>query len=254
MNAAIPEQSGWSGRRWVGFVILVFGLHVGLIFALGSRKPVTPRHGAPAPALQLATRLSEGQLLEDPTLFALPHPRSFAGASWLPVPRIEFPPFRWTEPPRLMDLPVEQLGLGFLRHVQTNRAARLALAPLAAPEAAQLPASETSAPAKRTSNYRLNGGLAERRWLNPPPALPAWPAADPLTNSVVLALVDPDGQVVSPVLLPPGSGSRRADELALELVRAARFTPANGDAVVGTLLFEWSTVPLAETNSAGAKP
>ena len=254
VSAAIPELRGWSGRRWLGFIALVFGLHVGLIFALGSRKPVLPRRVEHAPALQLATRWSEGQLLEDPTLFALPHPRGFAGASWLPVPQLEFPPFRWTEPPRLLELPVDELGGGFLRYVQTNRTVRLGLAPLPTPEPAQPPPSEASAPAKRDSTFHINGGLANRRWLNAPTDLPPQSAADTLTNSVVLALVDPDGQVISPVLLPPGSGSRSADELALELVRGARFTPARGDAVIGTLLFEWSTLPPTDTNNASAKP
>jgi hypothetical protein len=254
VNATISEQPGWPRRRWFSFVVLVFALHVGLIFALGSRKPVTPRRVEQVPAMQLATRLSEAQLLEDPTLFALPHSRGFAGASWLPIPRIEFPPFRWTEPPRLLELPVEQLGVGFLRYVQTNRAARLGLAPLPAPVPTRLPASETSTPAKRDSTFRINGGLADRRWLNAPAELPPQSAADTLTNSVVLVLVDSDGQVISPVLLPPGSGSRRADDLALELTRGARFTPGGSDVTLGTLIFEWNTVPLVDTNTPTAKP
>lgn len=254
MNAASSEQRGWSGGRWGALITLVFALHVGLIFALGGRKPVIPRRVENAPAVQFATRLTDAQQLEDPTLLARPHPRGFAGASWLPVPQLEFPPFRWTEPPRWLELPGEQLTAGFLRYVQTNRPTRLGLAPLPAPEPARLPASETSFPAKRDSNYHLNGGLANRRWLNAPADLPPQSAADPLTNSVVLALVDSDGQVISPVLLPPGSGSRRTDEFALELVRTARFAPAGNDLTVGTLVFEWNTVPLADTNSPGAKP
>jgi hypothetical protein len=235
---------------------LVFAVHLGLIFAFGSRKPVVPRAVGPVPAVQMASRLTELQLLDDPTLFARPHTRGFAGNSWLRVPPHEFPPFRWTEPPRLLDLPVAQLGAVFLRHVQTNRSVALALNVLPVAQPTQLPPSETSAPARRTSSYRVRGGLAARRWLNPPTDLPSWPAPDPLTNTVVQVLADAQGQVISPIVLPPGSGSKAADARALEVAREARFAPVKAaPPTVGVLIFEWSTaLPAGETNAAAGKP
>lgn len=255
MNGTIQETRRWSRQRWYGYVALAFAAHVGLIFAFGSRKAIVPRTVANVPTLQLATRLTERQQLDDPTLFALPHPRGFAGASWLPVEKIAFDPFRWTEPPRLLPLPIEQLGVTFLRHVQSNRLTVLANHLLPLPPPAKLEPGEPRFPARRNSSLRVNGGLANRRWLNPPTDLPAWPAADPLTNSVVQVLTDASGQVVSPILLPPGSGSKPADTYALELARGARFAPRRGtETTVGTLIFEWNTVPLVETNPPATKP
>jgi hypothetical protein len=70
-------------------------------------------------------------------------------------------------------------------------------------------------------------------------------------------VMEPDGQVFSPVLMPPGSGSKSADQLALDIARSARFAPLPRDAgafTIGALVFEWHTVPLPDTNAPAAKP
>jgi len=80
-------------------------------------------------------------------------------------------------------------------------------------------------------------------------------SADLLTNTVVQVLVDADGNVVSPALLPPGSGDSRADQRALEVARTARFQPLRGSSpalTVGVLVFEWRTVAL--TNAPASNP
>ena len=52
MSALNPEP--WSHtRRWVS-IALVLGAQIGLIFAFGDRKPVTPRQPGSIPELRLA--------------------------------------------------------------------------------------------------------------------------------------------------------------------------------------------------------
>src|SRR5437773_6757094 len=96
----------WPRHRWGLLIALVFAAHVGLIFAFGDRHPIMPRPPGPAPELRLAIGSNELLALRDPTLFALPHPKGFAAAAWREISQTGFPPFRWTEPPRWLVLPV----------------------------------------------------------------------------------------------------------------------------------------------------
>ena len=133
----LRRDAGWSRQLWVVLILLAFAAHIGLIFALGDRKSVVPRVPAPAPPLRLLTGGDDWLALNDPTLFALPHPRGFAGALWLKLPRVEFPAFEWTEPPRWLPLPAEQLGGTFLRFMQTNPFTQLVLETRSAPALAR---------------------------------------------------------------------------------------------------------------------
>jgi len=256
MTAAQSEARPWSRRRWWTVILLVFALHVGLIFAFSERKPGAPRQPVQVARLRLVAERGELLALGDPTLFALPHPRGFAASAWLPVPRVAFAPFKWTESPRFLTLPAEQLGATFLQFMQTNTFAPFEMETMPAPEVI-LPESPPLFTPPTKSELSVRGDLAQRRLLNPP-ELASWPAADLLTNSVVRVQVDAAGHVFSPTLVPPGSGSRTADRRALELARALRFTPQSqpsllsadpqGSLTSGALVFEWHTVPLPPTN------
>jgi len=98
----------------------------------------------------------------------------------------------------------------------------------------------------------LDGPLAHRRLLVTP-QLPGWPSAELLTNSVVQLLVDAQGRTISAVLLAPGIRLKQqedADASALALALAAQFEPApSAAATVGTMVFEWLTLPPAATNA-----
>jgi hypothetical protein len=78
--------------------------------------------------------------------------------------------------------------------------------------------------------------------------LPDWPFPDVIAPSKVQVLVDAAGNVVSTILLPPGSGFTTADQYdvadqrAIELARALRFKPA-AHLTVGRIIFNWHTVP-----------
>jgi hypothetical protein len=252
--AELPREASWSRRRWWTLIALVFAAHVGLIFAIGDRRPIAPRPPATAPALRLAAEADELLALNDPTLFALPHRESFAGAAWRQIPEVKFPPFRWTEPPRLLALPLERLGAAFAQFMQTNLPVTSEQDNKPVPElvAPDLPQAEPAIPARST--LRLAGGLADRRLLNPP-ELPSQPWTDLLTNSVVQVLVSAHGNVISPPILLARCGSEKANQMALGIARSASFEPLrNGEMklTVGALIFEWHTVPM--TNAPATIP
>jgi len=258
-----PGERPWPRTRWWLLIALVFAAHLGLILAFADHRPMVPRRAAPGPVLRLATDSGDLLALFDPTLFARPHRRGFAGAAWLEIQPVEFLPFEWTEPPRWIPLPTGQLGAAFARFMQTNgfTAFQRGSKPppeMTIPELAPEPAFATE------SMLRIEGDLERRRLLNPP-ELGSWASAELLTRSVVQVLVDASGRVVSVALLPPGSGSPEADQHALELAKAARFEPAPGSGLgvtaspaaglsMGKMLFEWHTVPLAATNAPAAAP
>ncbi|HEX5220539.1 MAG TPA: hypothetical protein VFZ59_13295 [Verrucomicrobiae bacterium] len=250
-----PPQS-WSLTRWIVYVMVALAIHVGLIFIFGNRKPIVPRSVTNAPQIRLATTRSELQSLDDPTLFALPHPQGFAAKAWRQLPEVAFAPFRWTEPPQLLDLPAAKLGSAFLHFASTNVVRRVEVEALTAVPTTPPVSSDPPTSLKQHSTVSTSGSITRRRWLNAPAVLRSWPAADLLTNSVVRIVVDTDGQVFSPALLPPGSGSKAADQYALEIARAARFArlPRSAGQMIGTLVFEWHTVPVPDTNAPAGKP
>lgn len=257
MNLVQTQPPPWSRRRWWTSILLVFALHVGLIFAFSDRKPAAPPRPVQVARLNLVAERGELLALGDPTLFALPHSRGFVATAWLRKPRVEFAPFKWTEPPRFLTLPVEEPGATFLQFMQTNTFARFELDTLPPPELVLPEFPPLFTPPAR-SELRVLGGLAQRRLLNPP-ELPSVPAGDLLTNSVVRVQVDAAGNIFSPTLVLPGSGSKPADRRALELTRTFRFAPRSQPPVIsadpvgqltsGTLVFEWHTVAPAPTNA-----
>lgn len=253
MNSAVIEPRAWSpARRWL-WILLVFAAHLGLIFALGNRQPVRPRPPAPAPSLSLAPDASEWLALNDPTLFALPHRQGFAGAAWLKIHTNEILPFRWTEPPRLLPLPVADLGMTFAQFMRTNVFVSRQFESKPVPDLPLPVALEFAVAPPASSTLRVAGDLVDRRLLNPP-QLQTWPALDLLTNTVVRVLVRAEGNVFSHTLLAT-SGSKPADQRALDVSRAARFEPLRGASpalTVGALIFEWHTEPL--TNPPAVTP
>ncbi len=101
---------GWTRTRWFTVIALIFAAHIGFIFMLGERGQIVPRVVTNVPSLQLANDADELLALNDPTLFALPHPRDFASAVWSKMPDVKPPSFRWAESPRWLPLSAEGLG------------------------------------------------------------------------------------------------------------------------------------------------
>ena len=246
-----PGGGSWTRSRWLTLIALVFAAHVLLLFAFGGRKQIVPHVVTNVPTLKLADNSSEWLALNDPTLFALPHQKDFASAIWLPAHVLEPPPFRWTEPPRWLQLSAAELGLAFNQFMQTNRFAGLELQ-WKPPVKLSTPALPVESALKQTSTLQIQDDLAQRRLLDPM-ILPSWPYANVIAPSKVQVLVNEAGNVVSAVLLPPDNGFTaadqydQADQRALELARAARFAPSSR-LTVGRMIFNWQTVPMTNTN------
>jgi TonB family protein len=256
MTSASVESRSWSQRRCWGMIGLIFGVQLILIFWLGEASPIRPRPAAQAFTFKLAGSASAELLaLHDPTMFALPHPQ-------LVAPRPEFHPFVWSEPTNYLLPPIDQLGASFDRFVETSTFNSLPppakpLPDLTTPELPALPASAEH------STVRLEWDQAPRRLLTPL-ELRSWVSPDILTNSVVQIVVGAEGTPASVTLLS-GSGSRAADQEALEQANAARFEPLGrnplGTALNpvatlswGRMIFRWHTLPPPPTNAPAASP
>lgn len=238
-------------------IALVCAAHVGLLFMFGARKQIVPRPVTEVPTLKLAGRSDELVALDDPALFALPHSEDFVTAMWSQAPVVKQPSFRWTEAPRWLPLSANELMAVFNRFMQTNYFAGVALQ-LKPPVRLSTPAPPIGPALAQTSTMRVEGDLAQRRLLTPI-SLPSWPYADVVAPSKVQLLVDEAGNVVSAVLLPSDTNLEAlshydaADQRALELTRALRFSPAPR-LTIGQLIFTWHTVPPPATNSPAASP
>lgn len=248
---------GWSRRRWLAVIALVFAAHVVLIFLFGSKKAVVPRAVANVPALRLADNSGNLPALNNPALFALPNPEDFASAVWRITPGVEQPSFRWTAPANWLPLSTENLGAAIGRFTQTNF--------FAGHQPDFKPPAELNAPAlpiepalAQSSTLQIEGGLAQRRLLSEI-SLPSLPDNDVIAPTVVRALVDVAGNVVSVIVLPPENSLEAAghygpaDQRALEFTRQLRFAPA-AQLTFGEIIFNWHTVPLAATNAPVASP
>jgi len=263
-----------SRARWWVTVALVFLTQLGLVFWFGRKEPLLPADkGAPGLTYQLiTTRPGPLASLTDPTLFALPHQQSFSGPAWMTMPPPSFtgprwailnpPPvtsFTWSEPVRYLEVPFGPVGADVREPTLTN--AFSAVEAIARTEVKPRFAEESRPqPISRPSAWRLGGDLARRRLLTPLDLGPQR-SDDLLTNTVVQLVVDAQGRTVSVALLPPGSGSKDADQQALTLASAARFEPLSSEAAQqtagspfdlrwGELVFEWQTLPPLGTNQA----
>lgn len=246
LGLAEPKRSeDWTRQRWLTLIALVFAAHIGLIFLFGEKKEVVPRPVANVPTLKLANDPDELLALNDPALFVLPNPKDFASSAWLKMPDVKQPSFRFTELPRYLLAPdAENLGAMFRQFMQTNYFASYQLDFKPQPKLTE-PVLPVEPALAQNSTLQIAGELAQRRLLNEinPPSLPF---NDVIAPTKVQALVDAGGNVVSVVLLE-SSGLDAADSRALEIARAACFTPAK-NLTVGQLIFNWRTIPMTTTN------
>ncbi|PYM11838.1 MAG: hypothetical protein DME18_12880 [Verrucomicrobia bacterium] len=256
----------WSrGRLWAAFMVALLA-QLGLIFWLSERKSIVPRRSdstttfyllADAPPGSPVTELLE---IEDPTLFALPHPRVFSGQAWMAAPPLRHHSQDWTEPIRWLSLPVAELGATFAEFVCTNLVGPRLLADKPAPRLSEVAVSPVPMPAKST--FRIEGDLAGRELLTPL-EVPAIQHTDVLTNTVIQVCVAQPGFTFSPVVIR-SSGSKEADQKAYDLVKTARFKPVartdstasrNPSALTwGKIIFQWHTLEMPATNGAVARP
>lgn len=261
-----PEapSGSWPQRRlWTTVAALVV-MQAGLVFWLGERSPVRPLETtSELEVLWWPAYAGELTALGDPTLFAWANPHGFSRAAWLEIPSLEYRPFEWTEPPRFLAIRPGQLGDMFRQSVQENAARPFEVTGKPEPQIClpEFDVASTSLPTQ--SIWHAQGDLAGRRLLSQF-HLPSWPANDILSKSVVQVIVADDGQTQSATLLS-GSGSKEADERALDLAKSAEWEPQRGPGQQrppggvgplswGQLIFSWHTVPQSATNAPPASP
>lgn len=232
-------------------IFCVFSAQVALLFWLSDRSPLKVRASRPAPAVRSTTSTNSFLLVEDPTLFVLPHDKSFSGQAWLQMTNHDFQTEEDVESPRLLVLRREELGVSFAKFIQTNTAPGFEAGYSPRPELTA-PPIPVSTPIVLPSVVRIEGELAKRRLLSKF-ELPAWQSTELLTNSVIQVLVDGVGNTLSAVLLT-SSGNTNADPYALQLAKNARFEPAQkagpersstdrAGLMTGKLIFQWQTLP-----------
>jgi len=234
-----PPDEGWTRRKFYYVLAFVLAFHVSLIILFGSKKQVVPRTAANVPQVQLADNANEFIALGDPTLFARPNTHDLVTAFWRRMPGVAQPDFNWTEPPRYLPPAPEAFGATFHDYMRSHAAAELSLNFKPDPKLI-LPdlAFENAMP--QVTTMQISGELGQRQLLHAG-GLPSLPRNDVIAPSTVQALVDPFGNVASPVVLE-SSGDSDADQLALKLVRDLRFAPAPGLAL-GEITFVWHTMP-----------
>jgi hypothetical protein len=264
-EAARPTDSKTRRLRpgmWIA-VALVFALQIGVLFWLGNPPPIQHVFTTAAPKFSLVTnRWNELLALQDPTLFVLPHRNNFSGAAWLNIPSHDFQPTNSSEPTLPLPLSPEQLGFTFTAFMQTNPPPSIQMglaAGLGFMDQLPLPPMPSLV---STSTVRVEGDLAKRRLLEPL-QLPPQSSPDVLTYTEVQLFVDALGNVFSPVIIE-SSGNRDVDAAVLtNFAKNARFEPVKGTArgtaaseamTFGKLIFEWQTVPPAQTNAPASNP
>jgi hypothetical protein len=234
-------------------ITIVMALQLILLLRLSSNSAIVPRPLSSSLSYVLVTqplpgsRLAVSLAVNDPTLFALANPYGFSGEAWLKGQPWEHQLTDWTNAPYLLKASPTNLGLFFVSFVQSNLTPLLALGEKTVPPALKIPLLGQLAFTQ--SILKVEGDLAQRP-LAAPLRLPTIsPYPEFLSNSVVQVMVDRAGYVLSHTLVS-SSGSKYADQLALQLAKSARFQPLRGLSSKssklstlswGQLSFQWFT-------------
>jgi len=257
------ESPGWQRHHWWGLIGMVFLGQLFLIFWLGDRTPAKLRQVQAPPIIRFTgPAWAEWLALQDPTLFALPHRRSFSGLAW----QITSPPNlradNWVNPARWPEPVVPPLAANF-SGLQTPALTEANLVPIRPLPELRVTETVEQQLFQERSTLRIEGHLVDRNLLAPF-QLPSWPNtnSDLLTNSIVQLAVDAEGWTASITLLC-SSGSKEADLFALDTARKARFESLitnaqpsspllSGPWTWGQLIFQWHTTAETVTNAAPA--
>ena len=258
-NPTNPKSRRMRPGMWIA-VGLVFVAQIAVLFLLGNPPRKQNLHPIATPKFTLVPNgWNELLALQDPTLFILPHRNNFSGAAWLKTQSHDFQPAKRTEPTLPLPLSPERLGATFTAFMQTNPPPSIQMDLVAGLGLADLPDVELppTHPLVTASRVRTEGDLANRQLLEPL-QLPAQSSADVLKNTEVQLFVDALGNTFSPVIVAR-SGDDSVDAKALtNFVKNARFEPLHANVpgntslekmTFGKMIFEWQTVPLAETNA-----
>lgn len=259
--SAPPETMPWARGRWMLAILGGFALHLGALCLLPIHRDEAPRQPAGLCVVrwlsspEIAQRHLDAVLINDPTLFAMVHPRGFSGAAWLLPQSPGYRAAEWTDTERSLAQPTQLLGGAFQQIAPAGPPKPVF--DLARKPAANPPLIATSQPQLRSaSSLRVEGPVRMRK-LAPLPPLRSWPHTDLLADTRVQILVNPEGLVftsrLAGAVTTKDPVQRDADLHALELARQFRFEPAaknSRGSVEGVLVFQWHTTEPSVT----AKP
>lgn len=236
----------WPRGKWAAVIATLFIMQVGLLI-WGSQKQIASRENYPKEpkvALTISSDKTDREWLEmeNPFLFAAASHNGFSGEAWLRQPKWQAPEPKPRDQPKFLQVAeaqkiVPRQGEQGFALVQRHRIT----AELPKPPPARIPAPES----------KLNLAAFGGRPLATPMTLPLQYHNDVLSPTVVEAMIDRDGLVISARLIE-NSGSPKADAEALALARQARFAPARSGGNVpdsGKLIFEWFALNLGDTNN-----
>ena len=256
----VAQTPAWSRRRWLASIGLVFLAQLVLVVLLGDRPWGQPKaHGRFG--LKLAERSTppDGPTWDDPTLFALAHPRGFSGPAWMRLPPQSHQYYEWNEATAWLTPNSSELGAELTRAFRTPNQEQTLI---------EKPVPEALLPAGVSHGLLLSGrsvlhaeGDMTDADVQTRPALPVIAYNGVLGPSVVQAVVDELGRVFSTSLVTE-SGSKTADLKAVQLAKALGFSElkARQPGVIGRhyrfarLIFQWQTSPLPQNAPAAAKP
>lgn len=238
----------WRRGKWIAVIASIFVLQLG-VFIWASQKQVSARNLYPAePKVAFAPPPTasdrEWLELENPFLFVSASRKGFSGEAWLRHPK-------WTVPE-----PRQRPAASFLKlaeakvlnpRIDSGQPFAVVQRHLTTPlfTAPDLPSPRPT----QVSDLQVQGFGG--RSLTAPLPLPVQYHSDVLSSTVVEAIIDRDGVVISARVIQ-NSGSAKADADAFSLARRTRFTPAkSGENMpqVGKLIFQWFTLELGHTNN-----
>jgi len=251
MNGTATDVQPWSRLRWGASIAAVVALHFAFLLAMG-RGPDPRTQRLPTTQLILPEKLAqEIQSLTDPTLLAMGGPHGFSSVWMEPTGLPSLSPNR-EQPARWLEIDSSQWGGDFVAFARSNAASLHGLRFKSAPQALPSESAKATPPASRPSTLRVADDLAGRKLLRPP-NLPPQKGIDLLIPSEVRVVVDYRGIVTSAILLPPGSGSKEADRLAVAEAKRTQFSPAfpagaEQPLTFGRLIFDWQTIPPEQTS------
>jgi hypothetical protein len=255
MNETAHVNS-WTTKRFWRVIMLVFLAQFILIFLLSERGPIAkPEVISPTFFRLLAKPVTDSEVLEsifasDPTLFVLPGRNGFSGMAWLNPKTAQYAPPQWDEPARFLAINTDTLGQTILDEAKQSSLPAVQIDERFAEVGSTLPLATKPL---RPSSLRVEGEI-RGRFISVSRHLRSWERPEVLGDSTVRVAVNGAGNVVTALLLQPGSGWRAADEEALEIARSAKFQPVNTGSMAanlawGTMVFRWQTVPVPETNA-----
>lgn len=257
MSVIGSDLKPWSRGKWMFTILIATGIQFGLLFTLSNKSPIQPRVPKISPRITLLRDLSpELQALTDPTLLALGSPHGFASL-WMESPVPAPLSDTWSEEPQWLQADPSRFGTAFRAFARLHLTSLHGLALKPPPQPRSDEPHAVFHPLRQTSTVRLSPEL--RNWrLDPRPDLPSIPAADVLKPSDVQVMLDSGGNVLTATLLE-SSGSRDADQIAVQKALNSRFAPVeprsrHDELTLGRMVFNWDTVAPDQTNAPATSP